>query len=478
MSRQLGAAQIAAQVAAGEVSAEQVVTTALQQIDARPELGAAVHRDDAHALEVARAIDQRRRHGKRLGPLAGVPIAVKDNICTIDLPTTCGSSMLAGYRSPFDATAVARLRAADAVLIAKTNCDEFAMGSSTEASCFGPTRHPLDPSRVAGGSSGGSTVMVAAHQVPLALGSDTGGSVRQPAAFCGVVGLKPTYGTISRWGLVAFGSSLDQIGMITRSIDDAALALALVAGPDEYDATISTVPLPRLGSDRASDLRGQVIGVWRHALDSTGIDPRVARAVEQAAQALSAAGAQLRDVELPLGDQALAIYYLISSAEASSNLARFDGVRYGRRSMGTDLVGLYARSRAAGFGTEVKRRIMLGTFALSAGHYDAYYGRAQAARSQLRAQLDQVCADGTIVLLPTTPTPAFRLGEKLLDPLAMYLSDVFTVAANLGGHPAISVPAPRAENELPVGVQLMAGRHAERELLTAARVLEQVGFVA
>jgi aspartyl-tRNA(Asn)/glutamyl-tRNA(Gln) amidotransferase subunit A len=409
-----------------------------------------------------------------------VPVAIKDNLCTRGAPTTCGSRILGRYAPPYDATAVARLRAAGAVVLAKTNCDEFAMGSSNENSAYGPVRNPRDATRVPGGSSGGSAAAVAAGLVPLALGSDTGGSVRQPAAFCGVVGLKPTYGRVSRYGLVAFGSSLDQVGPLAGDVRDAALALAVMAGSDPADATSSAEPVPDLLAAAERGVRGLRVGRLAAFADAEGVAAEVRAALRTAADALHEAGAQVVDVDLPLAEYGIPIYYLVATSEASSNLARFDGVRYGDRRAGDrdPLAAFYEANRGAGFGAEVKRRIVLGTFALSAGYHDEYYGRALRARARLRRQIDDRFARVDLLLLPTTPTTAFPLGEKVDDPLAMYLSDVFTVLANLGGHPAVSIPAPGRAGSLPVGVQLMARRFDEATLVAAAAALEERGFTA
>ncbi|MDH3283862.1 MAG: Asp-tRNA(Asn)/Glu-tRNA(Gln) amidotransferase subunit GatA [Acidobacteriota bacterium] len=461
----------------GELRAEQVVESALARLDASRPLNAIVHRDDDRALDRARALDRRRAAGQRPGPLAGVPLAVKDNICTRSMPTTCASRILRGYVSPFDATAVERLEGAGAVVVAKTNCDEFGMGSSSENGAYGPVLHPRDPGRSPGGSSGGSAVVVATRGVPVALGSDTGGSVRQPAAMCGVVGLKPTYGRVSRWGLVAHGSSLDQIGPITRTVRDAALVLRAAGGADERDATSSSEPVPDYVASLGQGAHGLTVGLLAQTIETDEIDPSVARATERAASVLAEAGARVERVVLEAAEHAIAIYYVIATAEASSNLARFDGVRFGRRAEGAGTVGeLYEETRGAGFGLEVKRRILLGTFALSAGYREAYYKRALEARDRLRGEMDELLARVDLLLLPTAPQPAFPLGEKLDDPLAMYLSDVFTVIASLGGHPAISIPAPRDGDQLPVAVQLIGARFDESRLLGAASSLEERGF--
>jgi len=406
------------------------------------------------------------------GPLAGVPVAVKDNIVTLDLPTTCGSRLLEGYRSPFEATAVRRLRAAGALIVGKTNLDEFGMGSSTEHSAFGPTRNPIDRERVPGGSSGGSAAAVAAGIVPAALGSETGGSVRQPAAFCGVVGIKPTYGRVSRYGLVAYASSLDQIGVFGRTVDDAAALLEVVAGHDQLDSTSADRTLRLSGADTGLSLEGVVIGVPEEYFPAS-LHAGVGTRCREALRALQDLGAHVREVSLPSTSLAIPAYYIIAPAEASSNLARFDGVRYGVRPSGASNVKeLYERTRAL-FGPEVKRRVMLGTYVLSAGYYDAYYGRAQRVRAWIARDFASVFASGVdAIFTPTAPTPAFRLGEHTTDPYEMYLSDVFTVTANLAGLPALSLPIGDADR-LPVGGQLMAAPWREDLLVRIAGRLER-----
>ncbi|MGE0159282.1 MAG: Asp-tRNA(Asn)/Glu-tRNA(Gln) amidotransferase subunit GatA [Gemmatimonadales bacterium] len=409
------------------------------------------------------------------GPLAGVPVAVKDVLATVDLPTTCGSKVLEGYRSPFDATAVRRARAAGAVVVGKTNMDEFAMGSSTENSAYGPTLNPHDRSRVPGGSSGGSAAAVAAGYVPMALGSDTGGSVRQPAAFCGVVGIKPTYGRVSRYGLVAYASSLDQVGTFGRTVAGAARLLTAVSGHDDRDATSAMQPVPDFERAVARGVEGLVVGVPEEYLPE-GLDPDVRRLVERALDALRAGGADVRWVSLPHTRFAIPCYYVIATAEASSNLSRYDGVRYGVRladgAGARDLVSMYETTRSHGLGAEVKRRIMLGTYALSAGYYDQYYGTAQRARGLITEDFRAVFDAGVDVLLtPTSPTPAFALGERTADPIEMYLSDVFTVTANLAGIPGVSVPIGRVRG-LPVGGQVLAPWWREETMLAVAGALE------
>ena len=408
------------------------------------------------------------------GPLAGMPIAVKDNIVTVEQPTTCGSKILEGYVSPFTATAVTRLRQAGALVAAKTNLDEFAMGSSTEHSAFGRVRHPLDPDRVPGGSSGGSAALVAAGVVPAALGSETGGSVRQPASFCGVVGVKPSYGRVSRYGLVAFGSSLDNISVFGRTVDDAARVLSAMSGPDPLDAT--TVDRPAMAVPRAlPDLRGLRIGLPAEYFPAN-LDAGVAAALEQVKARVRELGAELREVSLPHSAYAVPTYYIVAPAEAAANLARFDGVRYGPRRVGPDgdFRAVYRATRGEGVGAEVRRRILVGTYVLSAGYYDAYYRKAQQARALIADDFHRAFASGLDFLLtPTTPTPAFRAGEKTEDPVAMYLADIFVCAVNLAGLPAVSLPVGRSEG-LPVGAQLVAPFFGEERLLGAAAALERV----
>jgi aspartyl-tRNA(Asn)/glutamyl-tRNA(Gln) amidotransferase subunit A len=424
------------------------------------------------ALEAARSADERYRKGAPRSPLDGVPIAVKDVLCTRGVRTTCGSRILETFVPPYDATAVRRLHEAGAVLLGKTNMDEFAMGSSTEHSAFGPTRNPWDLACVPGGSSGGSAAAVAAGLAAAALGTDTGGSVRQPAAFCGTVGLKPTYGRVSRYGLVAFASSLDQIGPMTRDVLDAALLLEVVAGADRHDATSVDEPVPRYAAALTGDVRGLRLGVPREYF-AAGLDPEVARAVREAIGTFEGLGAKLEEVSLPLTDSGLAVYYVIAPAEASSNLARYDGVKYGLRVHGgRDLVEMSGLTRAAGFGAEVKRRIMLGTYALSAGYYDAYYGRAQRVRTLVRRDFEAAFERVDLLVAPTTPNVAFRLGDKA-DPLAMYLNDVFTVPSSLAGAPAISVRCGFTAAGLPIGLQLIGRAFDESRLLRAAHAYEQ-----
>jgi aspartyl-tRNA(Asn)/glutamyl-tRNA(Gln) amidotransferase subunit A len=482
----LSALDLAARVRAGDLGAADAVESGWRGPAAawEPEVHAVAHADPA-----ARAADAAR--AATLGanaPLLGVPVLVKDNLCTTDLPTTCASRVLAGYRPPYDATIIARLRAAGAVVTGKGNMDEFAMGSSTEYSCYGPTRNPYDLTRVPGGSSGGPAAAVAYGLCPLGLGSDTGGSVRQPAAFCGVFGLKPTYGRLSRYGLVAFGSSLDQVGIFARHPGDAAEAYGALAGPDPYDATTRPGPSPDVsGWDRG--VSGRTFG-WPANLWKEGVEREIVEGLEEAAAALERAGARRVTFDFMPGEFAVATYYLVATAEASSNLARFDGVRYGpRHEASGDVRSLYTRTRSAGFGPEVQRRILLGTYALSAGYYDAYYLTAQRARTRIRREYEAAFARCDFMLLPASPTLPFRLGEKTEDPLAMYLSDIFTIGANLAGIPGLTVPvgltaAPaggrpsEVRPPLPRAVQLLGPDDSEPALLAAGRAIEVRGDVS
>ena len=455
------ATAIAADVRSGTRSAREVVEAHLAMIG-EDEIHAFLAITADEALAAADAVDAT----KDKGPLAGVPIALKDNLATRGIATTCASRILEGWRPPYDATVVERLKAAGAVIIGKTNLDEFAMGSSTENSAYGVTRNPRDHSRVPGGSSGGSAAAVAAGFAPLALGSDTGGSIRQPAALCGVVGVKPTYGRVSRYGLIAFASSLDQIGPFATTVEDAALLLEVIAGPDARDSTSWRDPFASL--DLGAGVEGLRVGVVR---ELTGA-PDVTARVTQAADALSSAGAKVDDVSVPAARYALSAYYLIAPAEASSNLARYDGVRYGLRVDAPDITQMYAATRAKGFGAEVKRRIMLGTYALSAGYYDAYYGQAQRARTLIIRDFAAAYESFDVLLSPTAPTTAFPIGAKSDDPLSMYLSDVCTIPTNLAGHPAMSVPFGTGDDGLPVGVQVLAPALGEEVMFKVAAVLE------
>ena len=469
------AREIRDDVATGRTSAVDVCRAFLDRAEAvNATLNAFNLIDPDRALARAAGIDRARAAGDVLGPLAGVPVAIKDNLCTRGVPTTASSRILEHFIPPYDATAVQRLEAAGAVVIGKTNCDEFAMGSSNENSAFGPVRNPWATDRTPGGSSGGSAAAVAARCASLALGSDTGGSIRQPGSFCGGVGLKPTYGRVSRYGLLAFASSLDQIGPMTTSVGDAALALSVIAGNDAADATSSRQPVPDFLAALSGNVAGVRIGVPR-AVVSEGVEAGVRGAFDAALDALREAGALLIDIELPHARHAIPVYYLIATAEASSNLARYDGVRFGHRAAATGL-GLnemYSRTRSEGFGAEVKRRIMLGTYVLSAGYYDAFYIKAQQVRTLLRRDYEEAFEKVDVVAMPASPMPAFRLGEKTADPLQMYLTDIFTVSANLAGLPAISVPCGFTGPQLPVGLQLIGRMFDEAMVLRVADAYER-----
>jgi aspartyl-tRNA(Asn)/glutamyl-tRNA(Gln) amidotransferase subunit A len=458
--------ELSAALAGGRASAVELADAALDAAARARSLGAFVHLAPERARADAAASDARRARGEARGPLDGVPVALKDLLVDEGEPCTCASRILEGFVAPYAGTAAARLRAAGAVVIGRTNMDEFAMGSSNEHSVYGPARNPWDPARTPGGSSGGSAAAVAAGIVPLALGSDTGGSIRQPASLCGVVGLKPTYGRVSRYGLVAFASSLDQIGPLARTAADCALALEAIAGHDPRDSTSLPEPAPRLAEALTGDVAGLVIGLPREFFGD-GLAPAVRERVEAAVAELERAGAKTREVSLPHAPWAIATYYLIATAEASSNLARYDGVRFGRRAEAGTLGEMYRRSRSEGFGAEVKRRILLGTYVLSAGYYDAYYRKAMQVRTLLRRDFEQAFAGCDLIAGPTTPELAFRLGEKTGDPLRMYLSDIYTVSANLAGIPALSVPCGFADG-LPVGLQLLGRPLDEATLLRAA----------
>ena len=462
-------------VAAGRLSAVDATRAALDRIaSVNGALNAFNLVDAERALGRAQEIDRRRAAGEQLGPLAGVPLALKDNMDVRGMKTTASSRILENFVAPFDATVVRRLEAAGAIILGKTNCDEFAMGSSNENSAFGPVSNPWALDRIPGGSSGGSAASVAARCVPLALGSDTGGSIRQPAACCGVVGLKPSYGRVSRYGLLAFASSLDQIGPFARTVADAALALSVLAGADPCDATTAQQPVPDFAAALNGNVKGVRIGVPR-AFVTDGVDEQVRRAYEGALETLRARGATLVDIELPHAKYAIPVYYLICTAEASSNLARYDGVKYGYRASAAkdSLKEMYSRTREEGFGPEVKRRIMLGTYVLSAGYYDAFYLKALQVRTLLRRDYDHAFERADVVAMPTMPTPPFKLGEKASDPLQMYLGDIFTVSANLAGLPGISVPCGFSTDGLPIGFQLMGRMFDEATLLRVADAYER-----
>jgi aspartyl-tRNA(Asn)/glutamyl-tRNA(Gln) amidotransferase subunit A len=482
---------LAERVRTGAVSAEQVALESLARIDATRSLGAFLHVARDAALDTARGIDRRRQRGERLGPLAGVPIAVKDALCTRDAPTTAASRILTqrpdlpvdspdvgAWRPPYDATVVERLRAADALLVGKANMDEFAMGSSTENSAFFPARNPWDPSRTPGGSSGGSAVAVASGAVLGALGSDTGGSIRQPAALCGVVGIKPSYGRVSRFGLLAFASSLDQVGPIANDVRGAARLLEVIAGPDPKDSTCAVVPVGAYEAACARGVHGLRIGVPKQYFES-GLDSEIAERTRSAIRGLAELGALISEVDMPHTKYGLSTYYLIATAEASTNLSRYDGVRFGLRVKGDtgDIHAMYRQTRGRGFGTEVKRRIMLGTYALSAGYYDAYYAKAQKVRTLIARDFERAFQNVDVLAAPISPVPAFKLGEKVADPLAMYLADIYTLPASLAGVAGLTVPigttAARDDRPpLPIGLQLLAAPNAEELLFSAAAAWE------
>lgn len=465
------ASEIASAVAAGTITARQVIDEHLARIEARE--------SDIHAFNLvtatearaqADAIDAAIAAGQPVGPLAGVPIAIKDNMCTHGIDTTCSSKILAGWKPPYDATVVSRLRDAGAIMVGKTNLDEFAMGSSTENSAFGPTRNPRDVSRVPGGSSGGSAAAVAAGFSPVSLGSDTGGSIRQPAALCGIVGVKPTYGLVSRYGLVAYASSLDQIGPFATTVADAALLTEVIAGHDVMDSTSIPLEAPSLVPAVTQGVAGMKIG--RVTDLPEGAEPEVTQRLNEAFAALEKAGATIVDITLPSLSYALTAYYLIAPAEASSNLARFDGVRYGLRVTAPDTNAMYGATRAEGFGDEVKRRIMLGTYALSAGYYDAYYGKALKVRRLIAQDFERAYESVDVILTPTSPVVAFKFGDKVDDPMSMYLCDIYTIPTNLAGHPGMSVPFGTGANGMPVGVQVLAPALGEQAMFRVGGALE------
>jgi aspartyl-tRNA(Asn)/glutamyl-tRNA(Gln) amidotransferase subunit A len=468
------ASQLLSGMQAGEFTAVDVATAFLDRIQAHDEqIKAFLHVDRAETLRQAEAVQKKRQQGQPLGRLAGLPVALKDVVCTKGQPTTCGSRILQNFVPPYDAEIVRRLRDADAVLIGKTNMDEFAMGSSTENSAFQTTRNPWDTERAAGGSSGGSAAAVAASMVPLAIGSDTGGSIRQPAGFCGIVGMKPTYGRVSRYGLVAYASSLDQLGPLANDVAGAAMLLEVIAGHDPGDSTSVDCPVSAYSLTVEQPLTGLRIGLPTEYF-AAGLDPEVDAVVREAADLYESWGATLTDVTLPHSKYSVATYYLIAPSEAASNLARYDGVHYGHRAEQFDgLIDMYAASRGEGFGHEVKRRIMLGNYALSAGYYDAYYLKALKVRRLIRNDFDRAFETCDMLLSPVTPTPAFKIGELINDPLAMYLSDIYTISANLAGLPGIALPAGQSDSGLPIGFQLLGPPFTEEKLLRAARMFEQ-----
>lgn len=462
--------------ASGEASAVEITRESLDRIHASQNtINSYTFINEEGAIHAAQTVDEKRKLGKPLGRLAGVPVAVKDILCTTDMPTTCASDMLKNFTAPYDATVIRKLREEDAILIGKTNMDEFAMGGSTETSAFGLTRNPWDSTTTPGGSSGGAAACVASGTVPLSLGSDTGGSIRQPSAFCGVTGLKPTYGRVSRYGLVAFASSLDQIGPLAWSIEDIALLTEVISGFEPQDSTSLDQPQPNLMSTlQSTDLRGIKIGILEDALNRDGLNPSIRQAVNHAAEVLREAGAEIIEVQLPHSEHYVPAYYVIAPSEASSNLSRYDGAHYGHRAKDLcpeqvqqygPLAATYCKSRAEGFGTEVKRRIMIGTYALSEGYSDQYYNQALKVRRLIKGDYDAAFDQVDLLLGPTTPTPAFPLGTHADDPLQMYLVDLFTVGANLAGIPAISLPAGLSDEGLPLGIQLQAPALQESRLI-------------
>jgi len=477
---ELSAKELREKIKKKEISSEEVVKAFYKRIEEVEEkIHSFITLTKEEAIKRAKAVDGKIKNNEPVGELAGIPIAIKDNLCIQGTKTTCGSKILENYISPYDATVIKKLREADALFIGKTNMDEFAMGSSTETSYFGLTRNPHNLECIPGGSSGGSATAVAAKEVPLALGSDTGGSIRQPAGCCGIVGLKPTYGRVSRYGLVAFASSLDQIGPLARDVYDCALLLKIISGYDEKDSTSVNLPAPDyVGNlERKQEIKGLKVGLPKEYFVE-GIDPEVGKAVKESAKILENLGAKIEEISLPHTEYAVATYYIIAPSEASANLARYDGVRYGYQALGTrheglDLVETYEKTRGEGFGAEVKRRIMLGTYALSAGYYDAYYLKALKVRTLIKQDFDEAFKKVDVILTPTAPTPAFKLGEKLDDPLKMYLSDIFTISANLAGIPGISIPCGYSKNNLPIGLQILGKPFAEETILKVAYIYEQ-----
>lgn len=459
----------------GDIAAQDIVRAYYLRINqVEPRIKAYVTLAKDSAMADAKALDKRLKGWRKTVPLMGMPIAIKDNICTEGVLTTCASRMLVTFVPPYNATVVTRLRERGYLLLGKTNLDEFAMGSSTENSAFGPSRNPWNPAYVPGGSSGGSAAAVAADECAAALGSDTGGSIRQPAALCGVVGLKPTYGRVSRYGLVAFASSLDQVGPITKDVTDAAIMMNVIAGYDPLDSTSANVPVPDyMKALKKKDVKKLRIGLPNEYFGE-GLNPEVEHAVRTAVDVLKELGGEIKEISLPTTRAAVAAYYLIATAEASSNLARYDGIKYGLRTkQSNDLLDMYMKTRQEGFGPEVKRRIMLGTYALSAGYYDAYYGKAQAVRTLIRRDFDAAFKDVDLIVTPVTPTCAFKLGEKVQNPLEMYLSDIYTISVNLAGIPAISIPCGFSTAGLPIGLQLIGRPFEEDLVLRGAHAYEQ-----
>ncbi|MAR06811.1 MAG: Asp-tRNA(Asn)/Glu-tRNA(Gln) amidotransferase GatCAB subunit A [Cyanobium sp. NAT70] len=467
------------QLQAGDLSARELVDQQLQRIEAvEPSVHAFVELTADQARQQADAIDERRRDGETLGPLAGLPLAIKDNLCTRGVRTTCSSRMLQDFVPPYESTVTDRLWKAGAVLIGKTNLDEFAMGGSTETSAFGPTCNPWNAGHVPGGSSGGSAAAVAAGECIASLGSDTGGSIRQPASFCGVVGLKPTYGRVSRWGLVAFASSLDQVGPFANNVADAAELLQVIAGPDPLDSTCLKAPVPDYSATLNQSIKGMKVALIRECFEAEGLDSEVKTSVLAAATQLEQLGAELVELSCPRFTDGIATYYVIAPSEASANLARYDGVKYGFRAEDAEsLAAMTARSRAEGFGEEVQRRILIGTYALSAGYVDAYYKKAQQVRTLIRRDFDAAFQSADVLLTPTAPSTAFKAGAHADNPLSMYLADLLTIPVNLAGLPAISVPCGFSSAGLPIGVQLIGNVLDEGRLLQVAHHYEQSAAV-
>ena len=467
------ATELLALQAKGEATAEAITDAFLTAIRSRdPRVKAFQHVDEGTARQQAKAVDARRKKGEKLGALAGIPVAVKDVLCTRGVPTTCSSKILKNFVPPYDAHVVERLKAADAVLIGKTNMDEFAMGSSTENSAFMVTRNPWDLERIPGGSSGGSAAAVAACEAPVSLGTDTGGSIRQPASLCGIVGMKPTYGRVSRYGMVAFASSLDQIGPFAHDVTDAALMLEVLAGHDDRDSTSVDRPVPAYTKTLNDPVKPLTIGVAKEYFGG-GLDAEVEAAIRSALREYEKLGATVKEVSLPHSRYAVATYYIVATAEASSNLARYDGMHYGHRAAGKhDLIATYSKTRAEGFGQEVQRRIMLGTYALSSGYKDAYYVKALKVRRLIKNDFDQAFAACDVIMGPTAPTAAFKVGEKTADPLAMYLSDIYTISCNLAGIAGVSIPCGFTKAGLPIGLQIQAPPFEEEKMLRVARMYE------
>ncbi len=468
------ALELAELLKTGQVSSREVVLSVFDRIDkVDSKVKAFVMKDKESALNRADEIDNKRSQGESLGELAGIPVALKDNLCHITKPTTCGSKILKNYNAAYNATVVQKLIDQDAVIIGRVNMDEFAMGSSCETSCYGATCNPWNLDYITGGSSGGSTAAVAADEVVMSLGSDTGGSIRQPASLCGVVGLKPTYGRVSRFGLVAYASSLDQIGPVTKNVADSALLLKAISGHDKSDSTSINMDVPDYTKGLETSVKGMKLGVAKEFFID-GIDPEVKASMDEAIKKMTDLGAEIVEVSLPHTEYAVACYYIIATAEASSNLARFDGVRYGHRSDSAEnLIDMYVRSKSEGFGDEVKRRILLGTYVLSSGYYDAYYKKAQKVRTLIRNDFTKAFEKVDCLITPTAPTPAFKLGEKLNDPLTMYLSDIFTISINLAGLPGISLPCGFSNAGLPIGMQIIGKPFGEEDILRLAYNFEQ-----